>query len=79
MNMNHARITVNGHLKFYNHQQVGFGGGVRLGELTLVRLTIIKYSSFNCRNWHKYTGVHFVYTYLKILPFVQEMLTKIHW
>ena len=39
INMNHARVTVYGHMKFYNHQYVGFGGAVRLGELTLVRLT----------------------------------------
>ena len=39
MNMNHARVTVRGHLQFYNHQRFGFGGAVRLGELTLVRLT----------------------------------------
>ena len=40
MNMNHARVTVSGHLKFYNHQRFAFGGAVRLGELTLVRLII---------------------------------------
>ena len=39
MNINHARVTVHGHMKFYNHQRGGFGGAVRLGELTLVRLT----------------------------------------
>ena len=39
MNMNHARVSVQGHIKFYNHRRGGFGGAVRLGELTLVRVT----------------------------------------
>ena len=38
MTLNHARVTVQGHMKFYNNQQGVFGGAVRLGELTLVRL-----------------------------------------
>ena len=41
INMNHARVTVQGHMKFCNHSQSGFGGAVRLGELTLVRVSYI--------------------------------------
>ena len=37
INMNHARVNVRGHMKFYNHQRSGFGGAVRLGELTWVK------------------------------------------
>ena len=36
MNINHARIRFKGHVKFHNHQLNGFGGAIRLGELTLV-------------------------------------------
>ena len=42
INMNHARVSVQGHMKFCNHQRGGFGGAVRLGELTLVRVTNIR-------------------------------------
>ena len=37
VNVNHARVNIQGHMKLYNNQRSGFGGAVRLGELTLVR------------------------------------------
>ena len=37
VNMNHARISVQGQMKLYNNHEARFGGAVRLGELTLVR------------------------------------------
>ena len=38
--MNHARVNVQGYMKFLNHSRGGFGGAVRLGELTLVRVIL---------------------------------------
>ena len=47
ININHARVTIQEHMKFFNHQRSGFGGAVRLGELTLVkRLMFIIYCAF---------------------------------
>ena len=37
VNMNHARITVQGCMKFYDNHEARYGGALRLGELTLVR------------------------------------------
>ena len=37
VNINHGRVNVQGHMKFYNNHEARFGGAVRLGELTLVR------------------------------------------
>ena len=36
MNVNHARVSVQGHMKLLNNHQARYGGAVRLGELTLV-------------------------------------------
>jgi len=40
ININHARVNVQGLLEFYDHHGADFGGAVRLGELTLVGLII---------------------------------------
>jgi len=36
LNMNHARVTVQGEMKFSDQSGAKFGGAIRLGELTLV-------------------------------------------
>lgn len=36
INVNHARVSVQGLMEFYDHRGAEFGGAVRLGELTLV-------------------------------------------
>ena len=36
VNMNHARVSVQGHMKLYNNQEARYGGAIRLGEITLV-------------------------------------------
>lgn len=37
VNINHAKVNVQGFMKFYNNYQSRFGGAIRLGELTWVR------------------------------------------
>ena len=41
VNMNHAKLTISGHLEFLHNRNGSFGGAIRLGELALV-------SSFYC-------------------------------
>ena len=38
VNVNHARVSVHGQMQLYDNHDGRFGGAVRLGELTLVRL-----------------------------------------
>ena len=40
ININHARVNVQGLMEFYDNHGAEFGGAVRLGELTLVSLII---------------------------------------
>ena len=37
VNMDHARVSVHGHMKLYDNHEARFGGAMRLGELTLVK------------------------------------------
>lgn len=37
VNVNHARVTIQGHVNLYNNHEARFGGAIRLGEQTLVR------------------------------------------
>ena len=46
VNINHARVTVQGLMEFYDHHGAKFGGAVRLGELTLVSW-IISYETIS--------------------------------
>ena len=36
VNVNHARVSVQGHMKFFDNHEARYGGAVRLGEITLV-------------------------------------------
>ena len=36
VNMNHAKLTISGHLEFLHNYGGTFGGAIRLGELALV-------------------------------------------
>jgi len=36
VNMNHARLSIGGHLEFLHNHGSTFGGAIRLGELALV-------------------------------------------
>ena len=38
LSVTHARVNIGGHMEFCNHNGAVFGGALRLGELTLVRL-----------------------------------------
>ena len=37
VSMNHATVSVQGHMQFYDNHEAIFGGALTLGELTLVR------------------------------------------
>ena len=43
ININHARVSVQGCLKLYNNHEARYGGAARLGELTLVRCNMITF------------------------------------
>ena len=58
ININHARVTIQEHMKFFNHQRGGFGGAVRLGELTLVKRLIFIILYVANRSLEKFRSFH---------------------
>lgn len=38
LTVNYARVNIRGQMEFHNHSGAVFGGALRLGELTLVRM-----------------------------------------
>ena len=40
VNMDHTRVSIQGHMKLYDNHESIYGGAIRLGELTLVRLFV---------------------------------------